>query len=81
MVHSQRRLFNLLAIKRKLKGRIWTDFEMAQIQVKSQVLLDHCYLPVRTVQPNGVNLHVSLINDVKRYHLRKKHNGASNSND
>lgn len=35
MVHSQRRLFNLLAIKRKLKGRIWTDFEMAQIQVKS----------------------------------------------
>lgn len=64
MVHSQRRLFNLLAIKRKLKGRIWTDFEMAQIQVKSQVLLDHCYLPVRTVHPNGVNLHVSLINDV-----------------
>lgn len=81
MVHSQRRLFNLLAIKRKLKGRILTDFEMAQIQVKSQVLLDHCYLPVRTVHPNGVNLHVSLINDVKRYHLRKKHNGASNSND
>lgn len=79
MVHSQRRLFNLLAIKRKLKGRIWTDFEMAQIQVKSEVLLHH--LPVRTVHPNGVNLHVSLINDVKRYHLRKKHNGASNSND
>lgn len=53
-------------LKRKLKGRILTDFEMAQIQVKSEVLLHHCYLPVRTVHTNRVNLHVSLINDVKR---------------
>lgn len=45
------------------------------------MLLDHCYPLVRTVHTNGVNLHVSLINGVKRCHLRKKHNGASNSND